>query len=68
MLDVGNDEVRGEARYARSGPINLAYQTMGDSPIDVLYLAPGISRLSLAISALRPLPGSPRRVRPSGGL
>ena len=34
-----------ETRYAHNGPVNLAYQVVGDGPIDVLYLSSGISHL-----------------------
>ena len=30
-----------ETRYALSGDVNIAYQTMGDGPIDII-LVPGI--------------------------
>ena len=36
-----------ETRYARNGPVNIAYQVVGDGPIDVLKLTPGISHLDL---------------------
>jgi len=34
-----------ETRYARNGPISIAYQVVGGGALDVLYLAPGISHL-----------------------
>ena len=37
-----------ETRYARNGPVNLAYQTVGDGPIDVLVLFPGVTQLDYA--------------------
>jgi pimeloyl-ACP methyl ester carboxylesterase len=30
--------VRPETRYARSGDVHLAYQTVGDGPIDILFI------------------------------
>jgi pimeloyl-ACP methyl ester carboxylesterase len=36
-----NDFVLPETRYALSGEVNIAYQTMGDGPIDIV-LVPGI--------------------------
>ena len=27
-----------ETRYARNGPVNIAYQTLGEGPIDLLGL------------------------------
>jgi class 3 adenylate cyclase len=36
-----------ETRYARNGLVSLAYQVVGDGPIDVLYMNPGVSHLDL---------------------
>lgn len=36
-----------ETHYARNGPVSIAYQVVGDGPIDVLKLTPGISHLDL---------------------
>ena len=36
-----NDFALPETRYALSGEVNIAYQTMGDGPIDIV-LVPGI--------------------------
>ena len=30
--------MRPETRYARSGDVHVAYQTVGDGPIDVLFV------------------------------
>ena len=32
--------MHGETRYAKSGDLNIAYQVLGDGPIDVVF-APG---------------------------
>ena len=32
-----------EVRYARSGAVNIAYQVIGDGPVDLLYI-PGRAR------------------------
>lgn len=37
-----------ETRYARNGPVSLAYQVDGDGPIDVLLLAGGVSHIDYA--------------------
>ena len=34
-----------ETRYAHNGPVSIAYQVVGDGPIDVLYLRTGVSQL-----------------------
>jgi pimeloyl-ACP methyl ester carboxylesterase len=34
-----------ETRYAHNGPVNLAYQTVGDGPSSVLFMASGINHL-----------------------
>jgi class 3 adenylate cyclase/pimeloyl-ACP methyl ester carboxylesterase len=36
-----------EVRYARSGAVNIAYQVLGDSPVDLLYVPGWISHLDL---------------------
>ena len=36
-----------ETRYARNGPVSIAYQVVGDGPIDVVFMAPAISHLEL---------------------
>jgi class 3 adenylate cyclase/pimeloyl-ACP methyl ester carboxylesterase len=38
---VSLQRVRGEVRYARNGDVSIAYQIVGDGPIDLVY-APGI--------------------------
>ena len=44
-----------ETRYARSGDIHVAYQVMGDAPLD-LVLVPGfISHLELQFENPRPV-------------
>ncbi len=34
-----------DTRYAHNGQVSIAYQTIGEGPIDVLWLAPGITHL-----------------------
>jgi pimeloyl-ACP methyl ester carboxylesterase len=36
-----------EVRYARSGDVNIAYQVVGDGPVDLLYIPGWISHLDL---------------------
>jgi pimeloyl-ACP methyl ester carboxylesterase len=36
-----------EVRYARSGAVNIAYQALGDGPVDLLYIPGWISHLDL---------------------
>jgi class 3 adenylate cyclase/pimeloyl-ACP methyl ester carboxylesterase len=36
-----------EVRYARSGAVNIAYQVIGDGPVDLLYIPGWISHLDL---------------------
>jgi len=36
-----------EVRYARSGTVNIAYQVVGDGPVDLLYIPGWISHLDL---------------------
>ena len=36
-----------ETRYARNGPVSIAYQTVGDGPIEVLFVESGMSHLDL---------------------
>jgi hypothetical protein len=36
-----------EVRYARSGAVNIAYQVVGDGPLDLLYVPGWISHLDL---------------------
>ena len=36
-----------EVRYARSGAVNIAYQVVGDGPVDLLYIPGWISHLDL---------------------
>lgn len=36
-----------EVRYARSGVVNIAYQVVGDGPVDLLYVPGWISHLDL---------------------
>jgi pimeloyl-ACP methyl ester carboxylesterase len=36
-----------EVRYARSGAVNIAYQVLGDGPVDLLYIPGWISHLDL---------------------
>ena len=36
-----------QTHYARSGDVNIAYQVLGDGPIDVVHVPPFISNLEL---------------------
>jgi class 3 adenylate cyclase len=38
---------RSDVRYARSGAVNIAYQVVGDGPLDLLYIPGWISHLDL---------------------
>jgi pimeloyl-ACP methyl ester carboxylesterase len=40
--------VRPNIRYARNGEVNLAYQVVGDGPIDLVYIAGALTNLELA--------------------
>lgn len=37
-----------EIRYANNGDVNLAYQVVGDGPIDLVYVAGALTNLALA--------------------
>jgi pimeloyl-ACP methyl ester carboxylesterase/DNA-binding CsgD family transcriptional regulator len=39
---------RPETRYARSGPVNIAYQVVGDGPIDVVLVPGFVSHVEVA--------------------
>jgi hypothetical protein len=41
-----------ETRYARSGEVNIAYQVVGDGPVDVVYVPGWVSHVELAWSFL----------------
>jgi len=36
-----------ETKYARSGDVSIAYQVVGDGPVDVIYVPPFVSNLEL---------------------
>jgi class 3 adenylate cyclase len=36
-----------KTRYARNGPVSIAYQTVGDGPLDVVLMAPAVSHLEI---------------------
>jgi class 3 adenylate cyclase len=36
-----------ETRYAKSGDVSIAYQVIGDGPIDVVYTSPGTASMEL---------------------
>src|SRR5215211_697792 len=38
---------RPETRYAKSGELNIAYQVVGDSPLDLIYVPGWISNVEL---------------------
>ena len=37
-----------ETRYAKSGDVNIAYQVLGDGPLDLVYVPGWISHVELA--------------------
>src|ERR1700730_7420486 len=37
-----------DIRYANNGDVNLAYQVLGDGPIDLVYVAGALTNLALA--------------------
>ena len=37
-----------EARYAKSGDVNIAYQTLGEGPVDLVYVPGWVSNLEVA--------------------
>jgi class 3 adenylate cyclase/pimeloyl-ACP methyl ester carboxylesterase len=39
--------VTSETQYARSGDVNIAYQVVGDGPLDVVYVGPFVSHLEV---------------------
>jgi pimeloyl-ACP methyl ester carboxylesterase len=39
------DKIRPETKYARSGEINIAYQVIGDGPVDIVYVPGWVSHL-----------------------
>ena len=43
-----NDFVLPETRYALSGEVNIAYQTMGDGPIDIVLVIGIVSHVEFA--------------------
>jgi pimeloyl-ACP methyl ester carboxylesterase len=42
-----------ETRYARNGAVALAYQVVGDGPIDLLYLPGGLSNVEVMWESAR---------------
>jgi len=43
--------VQPKTRYARNGDVNIAYQVLGDGPLDLLFIPPFVSHLDLYWSA-----------------
>src|SRR5438093_4908524 len=37
-----------DTRYARSGDVNIAYQVVGDGPVDLVYVPGWVSHVELA--------------------
>src|SRR5881396_4140134 len=37
-----------ETRYAKSGDVNIAYQVVGDGPVDLVYVPGWVSHVELA--------------------
>jgi hypothetical protein len=42
------DFVMPQTQYARSGDINIAYQVVGEGPVDIIIVPGAISHLELA--------------------
>ncbi|HEY3018534.1 MAG TPA: hypothetical protein VGJ23_06865 [Gaiellaceae bacterium] len=40
--------MRPDIRYAHNGEINIAYQTIGEGPIDLVYVAGALTNLEVA--------------------
>ena len=40
--------VRPPTQFARSGVLHVAYQTLGDGPIDIVFVAPGQTSVETA--------------------
>ena len=36
---------RPETKYARQGDLHVAYQTIGDGPLDIVFIAPGVTSI-----------------------
>ncbi len=52
VADVGRDEARPAAlenvtRYARSGSVNIAYQVVGDGPVDLVFVMGWVSHIEM---------------------
>ena len=47
-----------ETRYARSGDIHVAYQVVGEGPVDVVYVSPGMQHVE-HIWESPPMPAPP---------
>lgn len=39
---------RPETQYARSGDLHVAYQTVGEGPLDIVFVAPGVTSIETA--------------------
>ncbi len=44
---------RGSIRYARNGDVSIAYTTLGDGPVDVLFIGGFISHLEVGFELAR---------------
>jgi hypothetical protein len=46
--------VQPKTSYARNGDVNIAYQVIGDGPLDLLFIPPFVSHLDLYWQRPRP--------------
>lgn len=57
-----------ETRYTRSGDVNIAYQVVGDGPIDLLYSGGWITNVELAVPGEVLVSSTVRDLVPGSGL
>jgi len=57
-----------ETRYTRSGDVNIAYQVVGDGPIDLLYSGGWIANVELAVPGEVLVSSTVRDLVPGSGL
>ena len=46
--------IQPKTSYARNGDVNIAYQVIGDGPLDLLFIPAYVSHLDLYWAAPRP--------------
>ena len=46
--ELTGDQVRPETKYAKSGDVNIAYQVVGDGPVDLVFVPGWVSHLEYA--------------------